>query len=363
MLLRIAVVEGSEPCIKINVLRHLASAMGHKVGSMSAMNNRYIWILCNLILLTIYTLSLRIDDVRLVDMPEEQPNFEHQIAELRELAADPTLESCCRRDLEDQIRVAKVKATLAPQDRSQTRQRLASAVVTLPCEPEQDYRNHDNDFEDIEQLRIARLKQLQDQARHRALLEAEGHGTVSSVSERSLRPTVEESSASHIVCLIAVEGDEAGSDIAEFLEVFARKYSGTRFLLCLVRPSSWLPNSVGLASLPGLVCFKNAISIATIPVGQDESEVHEADLEAWLHRRKMLLTCDEAWASAAKRSSDKNETNRDFMGATTSSENYGSDDEDKGDDWAPPCEICGRRYPHQHVRSMYRNELSDSDID
>ena len=65
----------------------------------------------------------------------------NEIDELTELAADPTLESCCRRDLEDQLHVAKTKARLTPVDRSQIRQRMASLVVASAAHP----RNEEND--------------------------------------------------------------------------------------------------------------------------------------------------------------------------------------------------------------------------
>jgi len=52
-----------------------------------------------------------------------------QAEELQELAADPTLQSCCQRDLRDQIRIAECKAKLAPQDRSQIRNQMAKRVI------------------------------------------------------------------------------------------------------------------------------------------------------------------------------------------------------------------------------------------
>jgi hypothetical protein len=58
-----------------------------------------------------------------------------EIEQLQELASDPTLESCCRRDLEDALKIARVKAQLAPQDRSQARQRLAGQVLAPLARP------------------------------------------------------------------------------------------------------------------------------------------------------------------------------------------------------------------------------------
>jgi len=58
--------------------------------------------------------------------------LEQEIEKLQDLASDPTLESCCRRDIEDALKTARVKAQLAPQDRSQARERLAGKVLLAP---------------------------------------------------------------------------------------------------------------------------------------------------------------------------------------------------------------------------------------
>lgn len=36
------------------------------------------------------------------------------------------------------------------------------------------------------------------------------------------------------------------------------------------------------------------------------------------------------------------------------------DDEDDGD---KPCSLCGRQYPHEHIRSVYNASLCDHDSD
>lgn len=76
--------------------------------------------------------------------------LKHEIEDLKELAADPTLESCCRRDLEDQLRVVKAKAQLAPQDRTQTRQRLARAVLRQT--EDSDIEQEESDSEELGKL-------------------------------------------------------------------------------------------------------------------------------------------------------------------------------------------------------------------
>lgn len=78
--------------------------------------------------------------------------LKQEIADIQhQLANDPTLESCCQRDLEDQLRIAQFKAQLAPQDRSQTRQKLANAIVKTAFE-EDDLRQDDDDDDDDGEL-------------------------------------------------------------------------------------------------------------------------------------------------------------------------------------------------------------------
>lgn len=69
----------------------------------------------------------------------EEHNFELDAEILDSLADDPALQDCCRRDLETQAKVARIKARLTPHDPSQTRQRLAAQVIcrkTFPSEPQ-----------------------------------------------------------------------------------------------------------------------------------------------------------------------------------------------------------------------------------
>lgn len=51
---------------------------------------------------------------------------------LGNLALDPALEACCRRDLEERAEVARLKAALSLQDRSTARQQLQQQVVGRP---------------------------------------------------------------------------------------------------------------------------------------------------------------------------------------------------------------------------------------
>lgn len=70
----------------------------------------------------------------------------------------------------------------------------------------------------------------------------------------------------------------------------------------------------------------------------------EEAVDSWLRQRRCLVAApggDAAPAAGGRRSG----------GAGSSSDEEEGGDE--GDEWEQPCEVCGRRYPHQHIRSVY----------
>lgn len=84
--------------------------------------------------------------------PTDHPqstSLEQQAEELLELAEDPTLEQCCRRDLEEQSRIASFKAELSKHDRTLTRHQLAAAVIrsTTAADGDTDSLASDDDAE------------------------------------------------------------------------------------------------------------------------------------------------------------------------------------------------------------------------
>lgn len=56
----------------------------------------------------------------------------NEIDHLEQVSADPTLESCCRKDLEEQLYIAKCKAVLVPQDKSEMRRRMTAQTILVP---------------------------------------------------------------------------------------------------------------------------------------------------------------------------------------------------------------------------------------
>lgn len=60
------------------------------------------------------------------------PGIDAVAAELDELALDPTLESCCQRDLQQQASAARLRSRLAVQDRSMVAAKQRAAVFGQP---------------------------------------------------------------------------------------------------------------------------------------------------------------------------------------------------------------------------------------
>lgn len=83
--------------------------------------------------------------------------------ELADLASDPTLQDCCRRDLQEQAHVARVKSRLLAVDRIDKRAVLAMEVVKPP--PPVDGSSEDDDSE-ADDAGISKRKLLR-RMRHR----------------------------------------------------------------------------------------------------------------------------------------------------------------------------------------------------
>lgn len=127
------------------------------------------------------------------------------IAELEDMALDPTLDQCCRRDIQSQIAKERIRQSLQHQDRIDTRQRLAAAAVcrdatALACSL-QDTAEHSAEgqcessvavgavaIEDAElaELRRQRLAQLQAQSVIKQDAQRTGFGCLNDVQEGKL---------------------------------------------------------------------------------------------------------------------------------------------------------------------------------
>lgn len=121
--------------------------------------------------------------------------------------------------------------------------------------------------------------------------------------------------------------------------------------------SSQLPECPPFASLcTGLLCFCDGSLVGAAGLdrfGAPECLLEEA-VDKWLRQHKGLLLESAAAAAAAARpgrrgGNDAGSSRHDSRSGSGS----GSGSEEEGDEWQQPCEVCGRRYPHQHIRSVY----------
>jgi hypothetical protein len=210
-----------------------------------------------------------------------------------------------------------------------------------------------------EKLRALRLKELQKEARARSALQSQGHGTLSTVSQTKIFKVIEdESSLEHYVILhFVIEGDEQGQIVDQRLELLAGKYLGTRFIRCPVPPTSSLPQRFGLPpGLPGIISLFQGTILASSSIFdlqcEEDEEVDDA-VENWLKKRKFLSI------SASSEDGGKNNGGGGGFFREKNQEDDVSDEDE--DEWRKPCEECGRTYPHEHIRSIYRTTTASDD--
>lgn len=315
--------------------------------------------------------------------PAECEGFYESASKLDELADDPTLQDCCRRDLQEQAQVARLKAELTLHDPTLARLRLARQTISsrppnkhlnrqdshLQHHPEAE--DEDQDADDdymLQKLRKTRLQQLQQASsatrtttpaatRLHSSFQA---GTLVDATISELADFLELSSSSSttaiktttaIVCHFALEGSPIDDQADELLLSLAHQHPKTHFLRVMLPRHGFSTSGGGGGEnigLPpghsGVMCCSGD-SIITAPlslffsVDSDEEEEEDLDdeaLERWLEKQGVLLVSDGG--------NDNSVGSREEEGGE-------EDEEDKYE----PCEVCGRCYPHQHVvRSVTR---------
>ena len=171
---------------------------------------------------------------------------------------DPTLDSCCRRDLEDQKKTAQLKSKLLSLDR--TNQRLKHGSILLSTQPhgqkpleshaaERDASDEDSDFgsndeeapdPQIERLRQMRIEEMKRKAQADSQASSLGYGCVNELHWRQVVHKAEEVGG-YCICHLSVDGHEVSSSSSRGSSVF------------LPLPPPPLPTCYPLASLPRLL--------------------------------------------------------------------------------------------------------------
>lgn len=350
------------------------------------------------------------------------PEHERHTAEaisLKDCAADPALEACCRRELEERAEVAQLKAKLSLVDRSTTRQQLQrQAIGPPPAGAAADAEGRAGLEDDIDssdeegralgelsrmelvglgvallallprlgpastlspcchaphitalvpppaaRLRALRVAEMREAAARKAAAQARGLGAQLSVGEGALLGAAR-SSDQPLVAHLAHEGVEACEVLDEHLSALAHSHLGTRFLRVPVGRRSSLHLRLGAPPGPALVAFWEGSVLGAASLerfGAAEGVLLEEEVDRWLCALHVLHTPEslQAWAAEQRRRPGRRQGGE---GGTSSG---GESDEDGdgrgGDDWQQPCEVCGRAYPHEHIRSVYADRHSDSE--
>jgi hypothetical protein len=151
-----------------------------------------------------------------------------------------------------------------------------------------------------------------------------------------------------------VDGCAACDVLDESLESLAHRYRGTAFVRARAPArgpeASELRRAYGLEQqlLPVLLVLRDGAIVGRshLDMFGPAGEVHEEAVAAYLHRLRALreprgARAHTGAAGAARRGSD-------------SGSEDGKEEEDAEARYGDACEVCGRCYPHEHVRAVYR---------
>lgn len=118
---------------------------------------------------------------------------ETELLDAEDLLSDPTMSSCCIREMKDRRRAEALRQKLSAVDISMQRRRAAASVLRTPPDIPQQHLGSDqgSDWEgrpdsELEGLRAQRMQELIAQARDHASQQARGLGQLNDVSENNL---------------------------------------------------------------------------------------------------------------------------------------------------------------------------------
>ncbi|KAF8070999.1 hypothetical protein HT031_001080 [Scenedesmus sp. PABB004] len=314
-----------------------------------------------------------------------QRRTEALIEELQDMALDPTLDQCCRRDLDDQIARERIRACLQAADRVDARTRAAAAAVVRdagvvaaaaaaadaadadaaaaaaaaaaadgsaaqPREP-------GGGEGELAALRAARLAQLRAAAAAQAAGARAGLGSLNDVPEGKLLGLLAEPPGRGVlVAHLAVAGHEPCNALDETLAAAAARYRGTYFARVVVARGTPLVARLQLpGGVPALLVARDGALLGRAQLSQfGGHDIWEEEVLSYLRRFRALLG-GEGEAGGARRPGGAD----DDAGASSGDESDGGG-QGRGD-WSAACEVCGRSYPHTHVRAIYATNERGSD--
>ncbi|KAL3139563.1 hypothetical protein ABBQ38_003883 [Trebouxia sp. C0009 RCD-2024] len=246
---------------------------------------------------------------------------------------DPTLASCCQRDLAQQAQDWKCLQQLQAADRSTVRTDMTTAVLATPSVSAQQAASHassetSSDTEaELQHFRDMRLQQLKQAKQQTHLLESQGHGVLTEVSQAHCQALI--TSETLLLCHMFVNGVQASEQLNEHLNMVAHEHLHVRFVYVRATQSTAATPAMGAVPIPGLVLYHNGELSRAAPLHAfgDAMSVEEDQVHRWL-KSKLV------GSSLTSKVADQ------------------SDEEAEEDDKA--CSLCGRRYQHEHIRSVYQ---------
>lgn len=303
--------------------------------------------------------------------PQSASQTQEIIQELQEMSLDPTLDQCCRRDIESQIRSEQIRQTLQQHDRVDTRQRVTSTAICrdpgklavlqdLP-QPKvsqlKDYEGVLSADHELEQLRRQRLRQLQAQAAVQQEQRQAEFGCLNMVQESKLMGLLSDPPGlGCVVVHLAVQGYEPCNALDECLDSAAAQYRGTYFARVVVSRSSGIAAQLQLPhGVPALLVCRDGAVLGKAALHQfGQHDIWEEEVLAYLKRFKVLS----AGSSTANGTSRSAAAAGGRGGRRDGSSDADSDSDaiQAGDDWQQPCEVCGRTYAHTHIRAIHSSQ-------
>lgn len=278
--------------------------------------------------------------------------------ELEDMAHDPTLQSCCRRDLEQQAATSRITAALAQQDRSMQRLEYAAAALNtggnIPADPwearnEPRDSNHACEDEDcaetaeLAKLREQRLSQLRDAALRQQAASLQ-YGSLHQVLQDEALELIKLAKYS-VGHLPAAGNTQVADEIDQLLQSLANRQQGTLFLRTQFDSSSALARYCRMPG-PGMVCLRSGrpVTAASYLAFSEGGLLQEEVLLTWMQEAGVL----------------QQETPSVGQPPPPPPQNEDDGSEESEDDWDEPCNLCGRRYQHEHVQAQL-NADRDSD--
>ncbi|CAL8469812.1 g9354 [Coccomyxa elongata] len=197
----------------------------------------------------------------------------------------------------------------------------------------------------LQEVREQRLRQLHQEKVLREAAAMCGTGTLQDVPEQELLRVIREASSAVVVCHIIKNSTEADAQLDEVLTTLAHQFRGVVFLRTpLSGYRAPVVTQLGIPCESGLICFRNGGLSSTAPLESLGSggDIYEEKVLGFLKRcgalRKALI---------GKRQQEK----------------LDSESEGEEMDWQDPCAVCGRRYYHEHVRSISKGNVHCEDAD